>query len=289
MQAPSIPKRLAETCGAIPERVAWLARLPDILRHLQQRWSLALGVPFDGDDVSCAWVAPVTLASGASAVLKVGMPHMEGEHEIEGLRFWNGDPTVRLLEADDDARAMLIERCEPGTPLRTLPEPVQDVVIARLLRRLWRLPAPPHAFRPLSVMLEHWGAETLTQVSRWPDSGLVREGLALFRELPESATENVLLATDLHAGNVLRAQREPWLVIDPKPFVGDPAYDATQHPLNCRSRLRSDPKGTIRRLANLLELDYERVRLWTFARAAAEPRDDWSGDGLFDLPRATAP
>jgi streptomycin 6-kinase len=289
MQAPSIPKRLAETCGAMPERVAWLARLPDILRELQRRWSLAFGVPFEGDDVSCAWVAPVRLADGTTAVLKVGMPHMEGEHEIEGLRFWDGDPTVRLLEADDDAGAMIIERCQPGTRLRSLPEPVQDVVIAGLLRRLWRSPAPPHAFRPLSMMLEHWGAETMTQAARWPDIGLVREGLALFRELPETANENVLLATDLHAGNVLRSQREPWLVIDPKPFVGDPAYDVTQHLLNCRSRLRSDAKGVVRRLANLLDLDDERIRLWTFARAAAEPRDDWSGGGLFDLARATAP
>jgi streptomycin 6-kinase len=68
----------------------------------------------------------------------------------------------------------------------------------------------------------------------------------------------VLLATDLHAGNVLRARREPWRVIDPKPFVGDPAYDATQHLRNCGVRLRSDPDGTIRRFADLLAV-YWRV------------------------------
>ena len=78
----------------------------------------------------------------------------------------------------------------------------------------------------------------------------------------------MLLATDLHAGNVLRSEREPWLVIDPKPFVGDPAYDVTQHLFNCDVRLRSDPNGTIRRIADLLALDQERVRLWMFARAA---------------------
>jgi len=81
--------------------------------------------PFDGDDVSCAWVAPVALATGASAVLKLGMPHMEGEHEIEGLRFWNSDPTVRLLDADDDVGAMLLERCEPGTGLSRLRSPTK--------------------------------------------------------------------------------------------------------------------------------------------------------------------
>src|SRR5260370_38437592 len=86
----------------------------------------------------------------------------------------------------------------------------------------------------------------------------------------------VLLATDLHAGNVLRSERESWLVIDPKPFVGGPAYDATQHLLNCDARLRSDPDGTIGRIADLLAVDRERVRLWTFARDAAGPRGDLS-------------
>jgi streptomycin 6-kinase len=130
---------------------------------------------------------------------------MEGEHEIEGLRFWNGDPTVRLFEADDDRGAMLLERCEPGTALRTLPEPDQDVVIARLLRRLWRPPAAKHRFRPLSAMIGHWSDETLAQAEHWRDEGLVREGLRLFNDLAHSARAHVLLATDLHAGNVLRA------------------------------------------------------------------------------------
>ena len=102
----------------------------------------------------------------------------------------------------------------------------------------------------------------------------------LFDELSAPAADDVLLATDLHAGNVLRAERQPWLAIDPKPFVGDRAYDATQHLINCRQRLRADPRGTIGRFADLLQVDHERVRLWLFARAAAEPRDEWSGDSL---------
>ena len=97
------------------------------------------------------------------------------------------------------------------------------------------------------------------------------------------------MATDLHAGNVLRARREPWLVIDPKPFVGDPAYDATQHLRNCDLRLRSDPDGTIRQFADLLGVDRERIRLWMFARAAAEPRDNWNDDARMTLARAIAP
>jgi streptomycin 6-kinase len=284
----TIPARLAIACGNSPERAAWLARLPGTLRDLQERWSLTIGAPFDDDQVSCSWVAPATLAGGGTAVLKVSMPHIEGEHEIQGLRFWSGDPTIQLLAAEDRLGAMLLERCEPGTALRSLPEPEQDVVIARLLRRMWRVPTAPHVFRPLSEMTAHWSDETLAQAEHWPDRDLVHEGLRLFKELPQAASSQPLLATDLHAGNVLRAQREPWLVIDPKPFVGDPAYDATQHLLNCITRLRSDPENTISRFADLLDVDRERVRLWTFARAAAEPRNDWKDTWLVGLARAIA-
>src|SRR5271165_2282135 len=282
-----VPCQLATNCRKSPERLAWLDGLPDAVRNLERRWSLTLGAPFEG--ASCAWVAPVELGDGRSAVLKLGMPHMEGEHELQGLRFWNGDPTVQLLAADDQLGAMLLERCEPGTALSTLPEPEQDLVITGLLRRLWRLPCAPHSFRPLSTMTGYWTDETLAQIDRWPDRELVGEGLALLKELPLTAGTAVLLAADLHAGNVLRSEREPWLVIDPKPFVGDPAYDATQHLFNCGVRLRADPEGTIRRIASLLGLDYERVRLWTFARAAAEPRDDWEHSDSVTLARAIAP
>lgn len=285
----TVPDRLAATCRKSVERSAWLERLPGAVGDLERRWSLTLGVPFGGSELSCAWVASVVCADGSPAVLKVGMPHMEGEHEIHGLRFWDGDPTVRLLEADDELGAMLLERCEPGYGLRAVPESEQDVVIAGLLHRLWRAPPAPCPFRSLSTMMAFWSDQSLADAERWPDAGLVRQGLDLFRELPHSAPATVLLSTDLHAGNVLRAQREPWLVIDPKPFVGDPAYDATQHLLNCAARLRSDPDGTICRFADLLGVDHQRVRLWIFARAAAEPRDDWEVDQWMPLARAIAP
>jgi streptomycin 6-kinase len=275
-----IPERVAAACRRSAERRTWLERLPTTIGELRDRWRLSLECPFDGPDVSCAWVARVVLSDGARAVLKLGMPHMEGMHELQGLRFWDGDPTVRLLDADGRLNAMLLEPCEPGTALRCLPELEQDIVIAKLLRRLWRAPTAPHSFRPLATMTASWAQETRAVASAWPDAALIEEGLRLFDDLSRPSFDDVLLATDLHAGNVLSAQREPWLVIDPKPFVGDRAYDATQHLFNCKSRLLSDPQATIRGFADLLELDHERVRLWMFARAAAEPRDAWDDDSL---------
>jgi streptomycin 6-kinase len=102
------------------------------------------------------------------------------------------------------------------------------------------------------------------------DATLVQEGVALFRALPDSADRSVLLSTDLHAGNVLAAEREPWLVIDPKPYVGDPTYDALQHLLNCRQRLHADPRGFVRQMAGLLGLDPDRLLQWLFARCVVE-------------------
>lgn len=271
-----ISARLTALCRTSHERTMWLNRLPDVVEKILLRWSLQFDQPLEGEEASCSFVAAVLHQSGIPAVLKIGVPQMEAQDEFKGLQFWNGDPTVRLLAVDTDVGAMLLERCKPGTTLRRLPEADQDVVIASLLPRLWRKPAEPHAFRPLSTMMEHWTNATLEQSQYWPDVDLVREGLQLFHELPRTAASEVLLATDLHAGNVLAAEREPWLVIDPKPFLGDPAYDATQHLFNCYARLQSDPVGLIRRFANLLGVEAERVRQWTFARLAAEPREDWN-------------
>src|SRR5207248_6314998 len=138
------------------------------LSVLTERWSLSVGQPFEGPEVRAAWVAPVRRADETPAVLKLGMPHMEARDEIAGLRFWDGDPTVRLLAADEELNAMLLEACEPGTVLRTLPEPEQDVVIAKMLRRLWRMPTKPHPFRLLAEMTAYWGSETLAKEDQWP-------------------------------------------------------------------------------------------------------------------------
>lgn len=273
---PAIPDRLTLACRGRPERAAWLEHLPKTINDLKERWSLSLGAPYE--QASCAWVAPATRTDGSPVVLKLGMPHLEARDEIGGLQFWQGDPTVRLLDCDARLNALLLERCEPGTSLRALPDAEQDVVLAGLFPRLWRRPPANHAFRHLSSMVAAWIEEVLMDRARWSDEGLVRAGVQAFETLIDTTVEDVLLATDLHAGNVLRAQRTPWLVIDPKPFVGDRAYDATQHLFNCEARVLADPRATIRRIARLLDVDQERVRLWTFARSAAEPRAEWTED-----------
>ena len=269
-----IPGQVATNCRQTVEGIAWLARLPKAIADLKRHWALTLSPPFE-EEASCSWVAPCVRQDGTPAVLKIGLPHVEAENEIDGLLFWDGDPTVFVLEADLDLNAMLLERCEPGTALRRRPEAEQDQVIANLLRRLWRPLPDTQPFRPLSEMIARWTEETLGKADCLLDAGLAKEGLRIFEALLNDTPCDVLLATDLHAGNVLQSQREPWLVIDPKPFYGDPAYDATQHLLNCKGRLHSKPNTTISRFADLLGVDPERVRLWAFARLASTSSGDW--------------
>ena len=278
-------------CAAEREgRQEWLDTLPETIGRLETAWSIRVGQPFQPGGQT-ALVAPAT-RNGEHLVVKVLWRHREAEHEADGLRAWDGDGAVRLhaeQEVDSETIALLLERCRPGTTLKGRPEPEQDVVVAGLLRRLWRQPPPAHRFRSLRSMCELWADEFEQKTADGGgclDPGLAREGMALFRELPSSADEQVLLCTDLHAGNVLAAEREPWLVIDPKPYVGDPTYDALQHVLNCGVRLHSDPHRLLVRIAELLDLQPDRLRLWLFARCVQESTD-WPT--LAEVARRLAP
>lgn len=285
-----IPERLFASCQSKPGDRAWLDSLPSLLEEFRVRWSLEIGQPFDHEG-QCSWVAPVVRADSTRAVLKIGRPHMEGAQEIAGLRFWDGNATVRLLDADESHWTMLLESCEPGTTLASESELEQDAVIASLLKRIWQSDSPakrPRGFRHLEKMIELWCNATLADSLKWPDKGLVREGLRVLKELSRPASTDTLLVTDLHAGNVLRAEREKWLAIDPKPFLGDRAFDLVQHFMNGEVRLNANPMVWIARMADLAEVDRERLRLWTFARAAADPREDWANAIWFEIATALA-
>jgi streptomycin 6-kinase len=279
MTAFTVPRYLAETARQDEGVRGWIAGLPAIVADIAGRWSLRVGEPFQPGG-QCSWTAPVTDPAGTSLVLKVGyrFPGGEERDEAAGLRVWAGNGAVRLQAAAESERAhaLLIERCRPGTPLsQARPEPEQDQVVAGLLRRLWAQPHAAYPFRPLAQMCAAWAGEferdyAAAEPADRIDPGLARAGIALFRELPETADRRVLLCTDLHGDNILAAQRAPWLVIDPKPYVGDPAYDVLQHMLNCEDRLAADPAGLAARMASLTGVDAARVRQWLFARSVQE-------------------
>jgi streptomycin 6-kinase len=277
-----IPPQLADAVEEddYPERRTWLAALPDVVDEIASEWELEVGNPYLPGG-QCAWVAPARNPAGDELVLKVGWRHREAGHEADGLRHWDGDGAVRCLAtlSLDDTTALLLERCVPGVPLKScLLGPEQDEVIAALLRRLWaHEPKDGHQFGSLWDMCDQWTEcveFALENSSGAADAGLARAGTGMLRELARTTDRSVLRCTDLHAENVLAAQREPWLVIDPKPFIGDPAFDPVQHILNCDERLAADPAGLADRLAELCQVEAERVRLWLFARCAQESLHD---------------
>lgn len=271
-----VPPLLAEGAGAREgEGPVWLRGLPATVADLAERWALDVAAPFVPGG-SASWVAPARDAAGRDLVLKVSFAHPEAEHEVEGLRTWAGRGAVPLHDAVrlPGTVALLLGRCRPGTPLGDLlPEPEQDVVVTALLARLQAAPAAG-PFRPLRDMCDLWIAGFRRRLASAPpgalDPGIARAAVELFGTLPGTAEQQVLLCTDLHAGNVLADTNGGWLMIDPKPYVGDPCYDVLQHALNCNGRLATDPAGLADRLAGLAGLDADRVRRWLFARCAVE-------------------
>ncbi|MFJ9407709.1 aminoglycoside phosphotransferase family protein [Streptomyces sp. NPDC101393] len=271
--------------GRTPSGRAWLDRLPDIVREIEERWELRLGAPFHGG--SCSWVAPAEGPDGAPAVLKVTWPHREADGEAPALHTWGGNGAVRLHRWDRERGALLIERCTPGTPLgdATLPPAGQLTVAAGLLRGLWAAPAPAEGvLERVGPVCAEWAdvlQDRMFRLRPGYDAGLVTLGAELLRTLPHTATRDVVVHGDLNPGNVLASERGPWLAIDPKPMIGDPAYDPwpllmqTDDPF-----AHPDPRPLLRErfalVADVLGEDPARLLAWSVARGVESAL--WSAD-----------
>lgn len=253
---------------------AWLARLPRLVAECADLWALEVAEPFPYAYASVAM--PVTLPDGTGAVLKVQFPDREGEHEAAALAAWDGDGAVHLLAHDAERRALLVERCEPGSPLSDLEQDQALDVMIGLLPRLWKPAGLP--FRPLAEEAAWWAdglARSWERAGRPFERDLLDAALDALSTLPDSQGPPVLLHQDLHAGNVLRATREPWLTIDPKPLAGEREFGIA-------ALVRGDELGAgpdhvrhrLRRLCAELALDEERARGWALAQTVA-----WAFDG----------
>ncbi|MFG1896928.1 aminoglycoside phosphotransferase family protein [Micromonospora zamorensis] len=262
-----------------PAGQTWLGTLPTWLAECTERWSLRLGPPFRYAYASVA--LPADLPDGTAAVLKLQYPDEDSRHEADALAQWNGDGAIRLLAHDPERRALLVERCQPGTPLHELPMDRALDAVTALLPRLWRPAGAP--FTPLAEEAAGW-------IDRMPDNWdragrpyerrLLDAALDLLTGLASSQGEQVLVNQDLHAGNVLAADREPWLAIDPKPLTGEREFSVV--PMVRGRELGHSPTAVRHRLDRLtaeLGLDRERARGWTIGHTLA-----WSIDGAVVFP-----
>ncbi len=273
---PDLPESFARTIREVhgPAGEAWLARLPTLIEALAQRWSLRVAAPFP--NLSYNYVAPAVRADGVAVVLKLGVPHPELNSEIEALRLVAGGGMVRLYAADAAQGALLLERLHPGTVLSRLADDDQATLIAaEVMRQLWR-PAPPEHGFPTAA---RWAAGLTRLRTRFAGGTgplpphLVEQAEALFADLLASAGEPVLLHGDLHHENILAAQRQPWLALDPKGVVGEREYEVGALLRNPIPGLlaRPDPRAVLDRrihlLAERLHFDRARLRDWALAQA----------------------
>jgi streptomycin 6-kinase len=286
----TVPPGLAEKVGQAwaDDGRRWLARLPLLLEQVCTDWDLVLGRPFE---LTLHWVSPVTRADGSPAVLKLGVPDGHLVPEAEALRILDGDGAVQLLAEDLGRGALLLERAAPGTPVAELVPGDDAAATAALIevgRRLHR-PVPPGCRLP---ELRTQGAALRAHLRRFPGDDplprrLVEAASRLFDELCAGAPEPVILHGDLHHHNAVRAEREPWLSIDPHGLVGDPGYDCgamiyNPDPERREGGLLALVPARIEQLAAGFGLPVERIVAWGFTKAMLSEVWDaaaWDGQG----------
>jgi len=260
-----LPDGVLGMADRAPEWARWVDRLPRLAADLLDEWGLTQS------DIAqhgyCALVLPVTTADGDAAMLKVSFPEPESEHEHLALSRWDGNGAVRLLRADPSRRAMLLERLR-DRDLTDVPDVEACEVVARLYERL-HVPAPPQV-RRLSTQVVQW----LEMLDRLPRDApvprrLVERSMAIGRDfMTDPDADGVLIHGDLHYLNVLAADREPWLTIDPKPLSGDPHFECA--PMLWNRWQEAVDSGDVRRavrrrfhtLVDVAGLDEHRARDW---------------------------
>jgi streptomycin 6-kinase len=254
----------------------WLERVPDLVAECVEEWGLQLGEPYETG--AAGYVVRAELPDGRPAVLKLIYPHRESEHEADALALWGGQGAVKVLACDDGRSAMLLERCEPGTTLAAAGPDVALEVLIGLLPRLW-----VEAGEPFHTLEDEaaWWIEYLPE--QWERSGraverrLVDVAVDGLSSLSTSQGEQVLLHQDLHGDNVLASEREPWLVIDPKPLIGEREFAVA--PIVRSAELGHSKRDVLYRLDRLtseLGLDRDRARRWTIGQTMA-----WGFDGEY--------
>jgi streptomycin 6-kinase len=269
----SFHRTIREVHGARGE--AWLAQLPAQIAALERRWALTLGPPFP--NLAYHYVAPARRDDGSLAVVKLGVPDPGLTDQIEALRLFDGRGMVRLLQADSEQGALLLERLLPGTPLaRLADDDAATAIAAEVMLQLWRPLPYEHRFDTAADR----GAEL--SALRWRydggtgplPAGLVAQAEGLFSDLLASAAPSALLHGDLHHDNILAAQRSPWLAMDPQGLAGEPAFEVGALMRNPTPQ----PAAVLARRADILAdaLGFERWRILALSLAQSVLSAWWS-------------
>jgi streptomycin 6-kinase len=282
-----LPPGLTARAALGPRWVDWLDGLPRTVEDLVEEWELTCdGAPRHGFG---SLVVPVRTTGGRPAVLKVAVPDDENEHEHLALQHWQGNGTVLLLRADPRRYAMLLERLHPED-ISTLWDVEACEIVAGFYSRL-HVPALPQ-LRPLTAYVGRWnaGLAALPKDAPMPRR-LVEQAVSLAAAfLTDEASTGTMIHGDLHYGNVLAADREPWLVIDPMPMSGDRHYEVAPLLWNRwdevvgSGRVRDAVRQRFHAVVDAADLDEDRARAWVVVRALHDAY--WIVDDARSLGRA---
>ncbi|MEV5847369.1 aminoglycoside phosphotransferase family protein [Streptomyces sp. NPDC051985] len=266
------PRRLVRALGeTAPDGDEWLEKLPGAAEQAVALRELTVErVQVPGGRSSL--VLLVRRADGTPAVLKLAPGRARPEGEAAALAHWGGLGAVQLLEADGAAGVLLLERLHPEVSVRSLPEAKALLEAAGTLRRLWVEPPADH---PFETVAERTGRQAaVLRATADPEVvPLVDAALAAREELLAAPPERRLLHGTFRQSKVLAGERMPWLAVGPDPVVGECAFDLARLVRDRVEDLIASPSGAsitrrrIKRLAESLEVDQERLRGWTLFRA----------------------
>lgn len=268
------PPRLVRALGeTAPDGDAWLAELPVIAeRAVAGRELTVERVQVPGGRSSL--VVLVRRADGTPAVLKLAPPRARPESERAALAHWGGLGAVQLLEAGAQDGVLLLERLHPDVSVRSLPEAKALLEAAGTLRRLWVEPPAGHVFETVAERTGRQATAMRAGAEAGPEvAPLVDAALAAREQLLAAPPERLLLHGTFRQSKVLAGERMPWLAVGPDPVVGESAFDLARLVRDRVEDLIATPSGPsvtrrrIKRLAESLEVDQERLRGWTLFRA----------------------
>lgn len=268
------PQRLVRALGeTAPSGDDWLEKLPEAARQAVALRELTVErVQVPGGRSSL--VVLVRQADGTPAVLKLAPRRARPESERAALAHWAGLGAVQLVEPFTADGVLLLERLHPDVSVRSLPEAKALLEAAGTLRRLW---VEPPAEQSFETVAERTGrqAEAMRAggAADAEVASLVDAALAAREELLASPPEHRLLHGTFRQSKVLAAERSPWLAVGPDPVVGECAFDLARLVRDRVEDLIASPSGAattrrrVKRLAESLDVEQERLRGWTLFRA----------------------
>ncbi|NRS18196.1 phosphotransferase [Brevibacillus sp. HB1.4B] len=271
----SLPTQFTQTIMGIHKEAGrlWLDSFHELIAECEARWSLKVLEPFP---LSYNFVAPVVLQDGRNAVLKLGVPGLDWQRELTAIRAFAGRGMVQLLDADEEKGIMLLERIMPGETMDKLSSEEERIqCLADVIKRMHTPVSNAGKLASTFPTIADW-AVGLEKIRPYFQGGtgpipeqMVNRAMQWYKKLLSTQKEQCLLHGDLHHENILRAEREPWLAIDPKGLIGETEYEVIPFLLNHlpEDGVEEVMKQRIDGLTKALSLQKERVLAWAYCHS----------------------